>query len=67
MMDSLKNSMNTSGMKSKILFLASIYRTFLNQQLSSSKKQAAIKMLKKKIKAKDSLKPGGQHPCLMQM
>ena len=38
MMDSLKNSMNASGMKSKILFLASIHRAFQNQELSSYQK-----------------------------
>ena len=40
-------------------FLASIHRTFLNQGLSSSQKQAVIKMLENKIKKKDSLKNGG--------
>ena len=39
MMDSLKNSMNAFEMKSKTLFLASIHRAFLNQELSSSQKQ----------------------------
>ena len=54
MKDSLKNSMNASGMKLKILFLAFMHRAFLKQELSSSQKQAVIKMLEKKIK--DSLK-----------
>ena len=48
MMDSLKNSLNASGMKSKNLFLASIHRAFLNPELSSSQKQIVIKMLEKK-------------------
>ena len=39
-MDSLKNCMNAFEMKSKTLFLASIHRAFLNQELSSSQKQA---------------------------
>ena len=34
-------------------FVASIHRAFLNQELSSSQKQAVIKMLEKKIKTKD--------------
>ena len=38
MMDSLKNSSNASRMKSKIIFLASIHRAFLNEELSSSQK-----------------------------
>ena len=50
MMNSRKNSTNTSGMKVKNLFLASIHKTFLNQELCSSQKQAVIKMLKKKEK-----------------
>ena len=49
-------------------FLASIHKAFLNQELSSSQKQAVIKMLeKKKIKVKDSLTPGGQYHCLIQL
>ena len=59
MMDSLKNSMNAFEMKSKTLFLASIHRAFLNQELSSSQKQTVFKMLGKKIKTKGSLKTGG--------
>ena len=35
-------------MKSKKSFLASIHKAFLNQELSSSQKQAAIKMLEKR-------------------
>ena len=56
MMGSLKNSMNSSGMKSKILFLASIHRAFLNQELSSFQKQAVIKMLVKKDEVKRLIK-----------
>ena len=56
MMGSLKNSMNSSGMKSKILFLASIHRAFLNQELSSFQKQAVIKMLGKKDEVKRLIK-----------
>ena len=67
MMDSLKNSSNASRMKSKIIFLASIHRAFLNEELSSSQKQAVIKMLEKKIKIKGSLKAGDQHQCFMQI
>ena len=37
-------------------FLASIHRTFLNQGLSSSQKQAVIKMLEKKDKEKRFIK-----------
>ena len=61
--------MNASGMKSKILFLVSIHRAFVNQELSSSQKQAVIKMVekKKKIKTKDSLKTGGRYHCLIQI
>ena len=48
--------------------LASIHRAFINQELSSSQKQAVIKMLeKKKIKTKDSLKTGGRCHCLIQI
>ena len=36
MMDSLKNPMNASGMKSKKTFLTSIHKVFLNQELNSS-------------------------------
>ena len=45
-------------------FLASIHRAFLNQKLSSSQKQPAIKMLEKKTKTKDLLKTGGRYHCL---
>ena len=45
-------------------FLASIHRAFLNQELSSSQKQAVIKMLGKK--KKHSLKPGGRYRCLIR-
>ena len=48
-------------------FLASIHRAFLNQKLSSSQKQAATKMLEKKIEIKDSLKTGGRYHCLIQI
>ena len=48
-------------------FLASIHRAFLKQELSSSQKQTAIKMLEKKTKTKDSLKTGGRCHCLILM
>ena len=51
----------------KNYFLASIHRAFLNEELSSSQKQAVIKMLEKKIKIKGSLKAGDQHQCFMQI
>ena len=47
-------------------FLTSIHEAFLNQELSSSQKQAVIKMLEKKLKTKDSLKSGGRYHCLIQ-
>ena len=56
MMDSLKNSPNASGMKWKP-FLASIHKAFLNQELSSSQKQAVITGKKKK-KTRDTLRIG---------
>ena len=43
----------------KNAFLPSIHEAFLNQELSSSQKQAVIKMLEKKTNTKDSLKTGG--------
>ena len=51
----------------KNLLLASIYRAFLNRQLSSSQKQAVVKMLEKKIKTKDSLKTAGRYHYLIQI
>ena len=42
----------------KILFLASIHKAFLNQELNSCQKQAVIKMLVK-TKTRDSLRTGG--------
>ena len=51
----------------KNLLLASIYRAFLNHELSSSQKQAVVKMLEKKIKTKDSLKTAGRYHCLIQI
>ena len=53
--------------KIKNPFLASIHKAFLNQGLSSSQKQAAIKMLGKKDKDKRFIKPGGRYHCLMQI
>ena len=67
MMDSLKNSMNASGMKSKSRFWDSIHKAFLNQELSSCRKKAEIKMLEKKTKARDTLKTGGWYHCLIQI
>ena len=40
----------------KKLFLASIHKAFLNQELSTSQKQAVIKMLEKKDKDKRFIK-----------
>ena len=51
----------------KNYFLASLHRAFLNEYLSSSQKQAVIKMLEKQIKIKGSLKAGGQYQCLIQI
>ena len=48
-------------------FVASVHRAFLNQELSSSKKQAVIKILEKKIKTKDALKTIGRYHCLIQI
>ena len=48
-------------------FLTSIHRAFLNQELSSSQKQAVIKMLEKKKKIKDSIKTGCRYHCLIQI
>ena len=67
MMNSRKNSTNTSGMKVKNLFLASIHKTFLNQELCSSQKLAVIKMLKKKRKRRDSLRTESLYHCLIQI
>ena len=50
MMDSLRNFMNAS------LLLVSIHQAFLNQELSTSQKQAVIKMLGKKDKDKRFIK-----------
>ena len=67
MMESLKNSIIVLGWKQKS-FLASIHRAFLNQELSSSQKQAITKMLgKKKTKTKDAWKNGGGYHCLIQI
>ena len=48
-----------------VIKLSSIHRTFLNQKLSSSQKQAVIKMLGKKTKTKDSLNTRGRYHCLI--
>ena len=48
-------------------FLASIDRAFLNQELSSSQKQAVIKMLEKKTMTKDTRKTGGRYHPLIQI
>ena len=42
-------------------FLASIHEVFLNQESSTSQKQAVIKMLEKKTKVRDSLRTGSQY------
>ena len=66
MMDSLKNSPNASGMKWKP-FLASIHKAFLNQELSSSQKQAVITG-KKKEKDERYIKNWKPiYRCLIQM
>ena len=46
-------------------FLASIHKAFLNQELSTSQKQAVIKMLEKRRKIIDSLRTGGRYHCLI--
>ena len=43
----------------------SLYKVFLNQELSTSQKQALIKMLEKRTKIRDSLRIGGQYHCLI--
>ena len=48
MMSSLRYSMNAFWDEIKQPFLASIHKAFLNKELSSSQKQAVIKMLGKK-------------------
>ena len=48
-------------------FLVSIHKAFLNQELSTSQKQAVIKMLEKKTEIRDSLKTGGWYHCLVQI
>ena len=49
-------------------FLASIYKTFLNQEWRTSQKQAVIKMLEKeKTKIRDSIRTRGQCDCLIQI
>ena len=48
-------------------FLVSIQKAFLNQELSSSQKQAVIKMLGKKTKTRDSFRTGGRYHCLIQI
>ena len=48
-------------------FLASIHKAFLNKELSSSQKQAVIKMLGKKTKIRDLLRTGGKYHCLVQI
>ena len=48
MMNSLRYSMNAFWDEIKQPFLASIHKAFLNKELSSSQKQAVIKMLGKK-------------------
>ena len=42
-------------------FLAYIHEVFLNQESSTSQKQAVIKMLEKKTKVRDSLRTGSQY------
>ena len=61
MMDSLKNPINVSGMKSKSRFWASVRKAFLNQKLNSCRKQAEMKILEKKDKNKKSMSLGGQN------
>ena len=48
-------------------FLASIHKAFLNQELSSSQKQAVIKKVGKETKTRDSLRTGGRYYCLIQI
>ena len=51
----------------KKLFLASIHKAFLNQELSTSQNQAVIKMLEKRTKIRDSLTIEGLYNCLIQI
>ena len=48
-------------------FLASINKAFLNQGLSTSQKQAVIKMLEKRTKMRDSLRTGTPCHYLLQI
>ena len=45
----------------------SIHKPLLNQELSTSQKQAVIKMLQKKTKIRDSLGTGGRYVSLIQI
>ena len=43
--------------------LASINDAFIKEELSTSQKQALIKLIEKKTETKDLLRTGHQHPC----
>ena len=47
----------------KFPLLASINDAFIKEQLSTSQKQAVIKLIEKKRQPKDLLRTGDQHPC----
>ena len=49
------------------LFLVSIHKAFLNQEFSTSQKEAASKMFEKKIKIRHLLRTGGRCHCIIQI
>ena len=59
MMDSLKNPINVSGMKSKSRFWAPVRKAFLNQKLNICRKQAEMKILEKKRQEQEVHEFGG--------
>ena len=51
----------------KKLFLASVHKAFLNQEVYTFQKESGIKMFEKKTKIRDSLRTGGRYHCLIQI
>ena len=51
----------------KKLFLTSVHKAFLNQEVYTSQKESGIKMFEKKTKIRDSLRTGGRYHCLIQI
>ena len=47
----------------KIPLLASINDAFITEELSTSQKQAVIKLIEKKRQTKNLLRTGDQYPC----